>query len=242
MFTLCPATWLRIRCSVNSGTTTSWAKIPGCIRSSMRQVVRPASGSPNSIAHISPRPAHVLRRPRSARPAGASARAGARRAGRDASTSCRSSSSRSVASPATIAEVVRRERRAVAERVLERVEDGLVDGVAHQQRADRHVAAGERLRDRDQVGLETPVLGREHAARAAEAGLHLVEAEERAVAPAERLRPREVAVRGQDHALAEDRLDDEDRDVLPPELGLERVEVVERHARDRREVAARSGR
>ena len=56
MFTRWPATWLRIRWSVNSGTTTSWAKIPGCMRSSIRQVVRPLSGSPNSIAHIRPRP------------------------------------------------------------------------------------------------------------------------------------------------------------------------------------------
>ena len=56
MFTLWPATWLRIRWSVKSGTTTSWAKIPGCIFSSMRQVVLPLSGSPNSIAHIRPSP------------------------------------------------------------------------------------------------------------------------------------------------------------------------------------------
>ncbi len=56
MFTLCPATWLRIRWSVKSGTTTSCAKMPGWTRSSMRQVVRPDCGSPNSIAHISPSP------------------------------------------------------------------------------------------------------------------------------------------------------------------------------------------
>ena len=82
------------------------------------------------------------------------------------------------------------------------------------------------------------MLGGEQLPGAAEAGLHLVEAEERAVAAAELLRAGEVAVGGQDHALAEDRLDDEHRDVLAAQLGLERVEVVERHAGDPREVRA----
>ena len=64
---------------------------------------------------------------------------------------------------------------------------------------------------------------------AAEAGLHLVDAEERAVPPAERLRALEVAGRRQMHALALDRLDEEERDVLAAQLLLERVEVAERH-------------
>src|SRR5581483_5067733 len=78
--------------------------------------------------------------------------------------------------------VVRREGRSVRGRVLERVEDRLVHRAAQQQRPDRDVAARERLRDRDQVRLEPPVLAGEHAAGAAETGLHLVEAEERPVA------------------------------------------------------------
>ncbi len=68
---------------------------------------------------------------------------------------------------------------------------------------------------------------REHLAGAAEARLHLVDAEERPVAPAELLGALQVAGRRQVDALALDRLDQEEGDVLPPELGLERVEVAE---------------
>ena len=60
---------------------------------------------------------------------------------------------------------------------------------------DGDVAAGERLRQRHEIRLETPVLEGEHPARPAEAGHHLVDAEERPVAAAELLRAREVAVR-----------------------------------------------
>ncbi len=74
------------------------------------------------------------------------------------------------------------------------------------------------------------MLEREHLPGAAEAGLHLVDAEERAVSAAERLRALEVAGGRQVDALALDRLDEEDRDVLAPQLRLERVEVAERHA------------
>ena len=137
-------------------------------------------------------------------------------------------------------ELVRRERRAVRERVLERVEHGFVHGLRHQQRADRHVAAGERLRDGHEIGLEPPVLEREELSRAPEARLHLVDAEERAVATAERLRAFEVARRRQVHALALHRLDQEQRDVLGPQLALERVEVAERHLRESRAAAART--
>ena len=63
-------------------------------------------------------------------------------------------------------------------------------------------------------------------------GLHLVDAEERAVAAAELLRALEVAGRRQVDALALHRLDEEDRDVLAPQLALERVEVAERHVRE----------
>ena len=61
----------------------------------------------------------------------------------------------------------------------------------------------------------------EQPARAAEARLHLVDGEERPVAPAELLRAFEIARRRQVHALALDRLDDEERDVLAEQLTLE---------------------
>ena len=85
-------------------------------------------------------------------------------------------------------EVVRSERRAVADGVLERVEDSRRRRARHQQRADRDVTAGERLRDSDEVRLEAPVLEREQPSRASEARLHLVDREERPVAAAELLR------------------------------------------------------
>ena len=114
--------------------------------------------------------------------------------------------------------------------MLHRVEDRFVHRARHEQRADRDVAARERLRDGDEVGLEPPVLEREHPPGAAEAGLHLVDAEERAVAAAELLRALEVAGGRQVDALALDRLDEEHRDVLALQLALERLELAERHA------------
>ena len=63
------------------------------------------------------------------------------------------------------------------------------------------------------------MLEREHRPRAAEAGLHLVDAEERPVPAAQRLRAFEVAGRREMHALALHRLDDEERDVLAAQLG-----------------------
>ena len=96
--------------------------------------------------------------------------------------------------------------------------------------ADRDVAAGERLRDGDEIRLEPPVLEREHAPRPAEAGLHLVDGEERPVAAAELLRALEVAGRRQVDAFPLDRLDEEDGDVLALQLLLERGEIAERDA------------
>ena len=62
----------------------------------------------------------------------------------------------------------------------------------------------------------------------AEAGLHLVDREQRAVAAAELLRAGEVAVRREVDAVTLDRLDEEERDVPAAELTLERVEIAER--------------
>ena len=57
--------------------------------------------------------------------------------------------------------------------------------LARQHGADRHVAAGQRLGEQHHVGLDVPVLDREEAAGAAEAGLDLVGDEQRAVFAAE---------------------------------------------------------
>src|SRR5207247_1174948 len=74
-----------------------------------------------------------------------------------------------------------------------------------------------------------PMFQREHPPGAAEAGLHLVDAEEGSVAAAELLCALEVAGGGDVDALALHRLDDEERDVLRAQLSLERREVVPGH-------------
>ena len=58
MFTWWPATWVRIRCSRNSGTVTSWANRPGWRASTTSHSRRaaPPEGGPSLSAHISPRP------------------------------------------------------------------------------------------------------------------------------------------------------------------------------------------
>jgi hypothetical protein len=97
----------------------------------------------------------------------------------------------------------------------------------HQERADWDVAAGKRLRNRDEVRLEPPVLECEELPRSAEAGLDLVDAEKRPVSPTELLRALEIAARWERAALPLDRLDDEDGDVLGAQRGLERLEIAE---------------
>ena len=61
-----------------------------------------------------------------------------------------------------------------------------------------------------------------------ESRLYLVDGEQRPVAATQLLRAFEVALRREEHAVSLDRLDDEERDVLAPELLLERVEIGER--------------
>jgi hypothetical protein len=115
--------------------------------------------------------------------------------------------------------------------VLQRVEDLVEHLRTEERRPHRHVAAGERLRHEDDVRLETPVLEREELARSPEARLHLVDAEERAVTPAQLLGAFEISRRRQVEAVPDDGLDHEEGDVLPAQLDLEGVEIVERDAR-----------
>ena len=79
------------------------------------------------------------------------------------------------------------------------VHDGAVHLVEHRldhdlplrdHRADRHVAAGQRLGHGDQIGLDLPLLEREERAGAPEPGLHLVDGEQRAVTGDTDRRPR----------------------------------------------------
>ena len=115
-------------------------------------------------------------------------------------------------------ELVRCERRSVRDGVLHRVVHGLVHGPRHEERTDGHIPARQRLGDRHEIRLEAPVLECEELAGAPEARLDLVDAEERAVAAAERLRALEISVGRQVDALPLHRLDEEDRDVLAAKL------------------------
>src|SRR6478672_4231684 len=65
--------------------------------------------------------------------------------------------------------------------------------------------------------------------RPAEARLHLVDGEERPVAPAKLLDVFEIAVRRQVDALALNGLDEEQRDVFAVQLPLEGLQVAERN-------------
>ncbi len=81
----------------------------------------------------------------------------------------------------------------------------------------------------------------EHPPGAAEAGLHLVDTEERAVATAELLGGRQIPGLGQYDALALDRFGQKERHVLVAQLRFERSEVVERHPRHARQQRAEPG-
>src|ERR1700689_5032654 len=96
---------------------------------------------------------------------------------------------------------------------LERAYGPLVDLPPGDHRGDRHIAAAERLADEHEIWFQSPVLEREPPAGASEAGLDLVDDKHRAVAPAQRLRGLQVAVRRQRDHAALDRLDDEGGDV-----------------------------
>ena len=94
---------------------------------------------------------------------------------------------------------------------------------------DRIEAAGQRLADQGQVGLDALVLLGQQLAGAAEAGLDLVEDQDDVVAGAELARGAQIAGRRDDHArLALDRLDQEG-DGVGADGRLQRGGVAERH-------------
>ena len=99
----------------------------------------------------------------------------------------------------------------------------MISGLA--EHARQRKAAGDRLRDGDQVGLDAVVLDREQLAGAAEAGLHLVgdEARSRARRRSRAALPRNAAGAGDEAALALHGLDDDRRDLLGGDLREERA-------------------
>ena len=115
---------------------------------------------------------------------------------------------------------------AVGAPVLARL-DGEHHLVAGQHRRHRQHSTRQRLAEDEHVGLDAVVVAAEHAAGAAEAGLHLVGDEEGAVLATEGLGTGEVAGLGDDDAgLALDGLHHEGGDGGVLQGGLEGAEVV----------------
>ena len=117
----------------------------------------------------------------------------------------------SAASPAGAGEVVAPERGRVDDAAVHARKGLLVNRAPRDDRRRGHVTAAQRLGQGEDVGLQAPVLEGEPFAGAAEAGLHLVADEKRAVLAAERLRAVVVIVLRELHALALHQLDDKRR-------------------------------
>ena len=113
----------------------------------------------------------------------------------------------------------------------------LVDDLAAgDHRAERHVARVDPLRDGDDVRDDVPVLAGEPAARAAEAGHHLVEDQQDPVAVADLADRLQVAVGRQDDPVRPgDRLEDDRRDRVRA-LVLEDLLEVRRARADRARI------
>ena len=110
--------------------------------------------------------------------------------------------------------------------------------VGDEERADRQ-SVREALRERDRVGPDAVGLPREERAAAADAGLHLVEDQQRAVLVGERARLREHLGRERVHAaLALHRLEQDRGGVRADVLG----ERLRRREARRRARAARTPR
>jgi len=110
-------------------------------------------------------------------------------------------------------EIVPAEGCRVNDTTIHPAESPLVDFAASDDRATRHVAATQTLRESNDVGLEIPVLKPEHFSGATEPGLDFVAEQQRSVFPAKLLRPFEEIGRRRFAAFALDRLDDEGCDI-----------------------------
>src|SRR3954469_8665914 len=104
----------------------------------------------------------------------------------------------------------------------------LVDIAAGDNRAARHVAAAQTLRERDDIRLEVPMLESKHFSGPPEAGLDFITNEEGPVFAAEGLGPLEKIAFRRLATFALDRFDHERRDVAFRKLTLEPFNIVER--------------
>src|SRR6266567_9119219 len=89
----------------------------------------------------------------------------------------------------------------------------LINLAPRHNRAARHVAAAQRLGQRDDVRLEIPMLEAKHFPGAAKSGLHFIGNEQRPVFAAKLLRANEEIGLRRFTALALNSLNDEGRDV-----------------------------
>ena len=105
----------------------------------------------------------------------------------------------------------------------------LEDLAARHHRRHRHVSTAQRLTDRHDVRLESPVLAGEPFAGTAQSSLDLIDHEQGAVPAAQLLRGLEVAGRRQRHQPSLDRLDDEGGDIARAQLGLKAGQISERN-------------
>ena len=140
--------------------------------------------------------------------------------------------------PAGHGEVVAPEGAGVDDAAVHAREHALVNFAAGADGGGGHVAAAEGFREGDDVRVEVPMLEGEHFAGAAEAGLHLVADEERAVFAAERLGLRQEIVARDEDALALHGLGDEGRDVARAQF---RLEVVRGRCSGRAPAPGRNG-
>ena len=109
---------------------------------------------------------------------------------------------------------------------VEPAESFLVNGAPHHDRADRHVAAAQRFRNRDDVRLEIVIFKTPPAAGAAEPGLHLVANQQRAMLPAKMLRLAKKVVPRKLHPFSLHRFDHDCRETARCKLRLERRKIA----------------
>ncbi len=114
-------------------------------------------------------------------------------------------------------EWVARVRVTVEERpqLLVVAQERLVDALGRERRGERHVAAGQPLRDAHEVRRDVLLLAGEHRAGTPEAGRDLVADEQHVVLVAQRAHVAQVAVRVREDArrALHERLDDDRRDA-----------------------------
>src|SRR5437764_5869968 len=106
----------------------------------------------------------------------------------------------------------------------------LVNVASADDRPARHVTTAQGFGQRDDVGLEVPMLESKHFAGPSQTALNFVANEKCAVFAAELLRAREEICGWRFAPFALHRLDDKSGDIAFGQLALERGDVIQRNA------------